>query len=241
MAGLFQLPVRVSGHNGFGVGKIRRMVRAETEAGPGASLRGEGGEKLRLENPVFMVAALRPRIGKQDENIGQLNGRGKRIEELTGFGFEKEEVGQFRAVAFTAGASDAVFEEVDADAKRVRMRRRISSQVMPMAAADLQRDAGARGGLKRIGQKRFQIGEARIAAGQVIGGANGIFHRAELAEGRAVAEAQSVGRCFYFHPATGRAEREDAFGRRQPLARAGRLKENALPCPIVLSTQTRPP
>lgn len=196
--GGIEFPVRVGGDGRVSVGIIGRVIRAEAEAGPGSGFRGERGEKLGLDDAVFVVTPFRPRIGKEDENVGQFGGGWERIEELAGLGFEEEEVGQFRAVAFAAGAGDAVFKEIDADAERLRVRSRVRREVVAVAAADLEREFGARFRAQRVGQKSFQAGETRVAAGEVVGGAGGIFHRAEVAEAHAVAEVQSERRGVLF-------------------------------------------
>lgn len=200
------------GNRRMSIDKVRLVVGAETETGSKDGLRCQIGEYFGLNDAVFVVTTLWPRIGKEDENVRQHGADRERVEKFASLCFEEEKVFEFSAVAFAAGASDPVFEEVDTDAERLRVRRCVCREKMPMAAADLKRERDAGFGLKCIGQIRFQAGEARVASGEIVGGAGRIFHRAELAEGAAVAEAQRVLRGVLFDPVV------------QPFARTGRPK-----------------
>jgi hypothetical protein len=128
------------------VGEVSGVVGAEVEAGEVRL--GQGGkavEKSGLEEAVFVVARLGPRVGKEDVNLGEARGGRQGVKELGGVGFEKIEIGQGGAVAFAQGALDALGKEVHAEAIKRGARRGEGGEEMSVPAAEFQHERGGRG------------------------------------------------------------------------------------------------
>ncbi len=146
-----QRPAGVIHHNLAGVAEIRFVIRAETKLRARNGSSRQGAHQGRLRHPVFPVTTLRPGIGKQqpDPRQADMNAIGgeslQRFHEESGLGLNPSDVAQSRAVGFTTRALQPVTQQIDANAKLMRMRRRVSREKMSMTTPDFERDAFVRG------------------------------------------------------------------------------------------------
>jgi hypothetical protein len=161
---------------GFGGGEIMGVVGAETQIGSSRGASCDCLQKIGLHEPVFVMTAFRPRIGKQHEDSLEDNLRRKCGDKLSGFGFEENEIGELGAIAFARGPFHAVAEQIEANAKLFWMRRRVIGEKMPMSRADFERDAWVCG--EQICQLVLEFIAAGVAAGDEFGGAGWIVHAA---------------------------------------------------------------
>ncbi len=161
---------------GLGGGEIGGVVGAEIEIGTGGGFGGEGVQKLRLHEAVFVVAAFGPRI-REKHKYALKNDRCRQCgDNFGGFGAEKNEVGEFGAVAFAQGAFDAVAEEIAADAKLGRMGGGVVGEEMAVSGTDFE--GNARMGGEEFAQLVVELGAAGVAVGDKFGGAGGRVHGA---------------------------------------------------------------
>lgn len=179
----------------MGGGEIGGVVRAKTEVGAGGGFVGERVEKLRLHEAVFVVAAFGPRIGKKHKYPLKNNMRRQRADDFGGFGSEKNEVGEFGAVAFAQGAFDAVAEKIAANAELGRVGSGVVGEEVAVPGTDFERDAWVR--REQFAQFVLELGATGVAVGDKFGGAGGSVHGARLSTaGRAGASPRSAGRRF---------------------------------------------
>ena len=173
-----ELPSRMRRHNRLRCGKVIRVVSAETKIRAGIGTRRERLQEGGLHDAIFVVAALRPRVGEEHKNPFQHDMRRKSRNELFRLGLHKGEIHELCAVALAQRALHAVAEEVDTKAKFSRMRRGVIGEVVSMARADLQCDACVRG--EQFSQGGLQGLAACGAMKDELGGAGGIVHDAPV-------------------------------------------------------------
>ena len=146
-------------------------------------------QNVGLHEPVFVVAAFGPRIWKQDKHSPKHDLRWQRGDELSGFGFEENEIGQLGAVAFAHSAFHSITNEIDANAKLCRMRCGVICKEMSVTGAYLERDAWVRS--EQIGQLMLESFTTGSAAGDELGGSGGMVHAYELADKRVGEKARN--------------------------------------------------
>ncbi len=163
------VPARVRSHRGTGIEKIGRVIRAKTKPCRGLSAGGEQIEKRGLDDAVFMMTPLRPRVGKKNKYVCKRDLGREAFEEFVGLGLIKEDVRETGAVALFFAAFDPVSDQIDTHTRNSGMSCTIGVEKMAMAAANLQRD---RGGLRRrrrhgmvLRELSAQSGHPRVAVG----------------------------------------------------------------------------
>jgi len=172
----------MAGDHLFSSGEIGRVVGAKTEIGPAFGAGSNGVKKACLHDPVFMVAAFRPRIGEKHKYTLKDHVRWQRRDAFFGFGFEKNEIGQLSPVAFSHSPFHAVAEQIDTEAKLLGMRRCIVGEEMPVPGADFERDARVCG--EQLCELMLQSRATGVAMGDEFSGAGGSVHGAGLRTGK---------------------------------------------------------
>ncbi|MDB6094168.1 MAG: hypothetical protein JWM32_1730 [Verrucomicrobia bacterium] len=134
------LPIGVSIDGGLGVAEVGFVVGPEMQASALPCPLCSCGQKLRLKDAVFLVAAFWPRIREKDIDIGKRYAGGQRIEKIERIGVEEMEVIEFGSVTFSNTALNSIQADVDADTNFVRMRDGVGGEEMPVTAADFPND-----------------------------------------------------------------------------------------------------
>ncbi len=121
-----------------------------------------------------MVTTFWPRVGKQNENIGDLGRLRKRVQKLERLRPQKNKIFESGSAAFSFGPFEAVDDDVNPDAKLVRARCRVRVEEMPVATADFEGDP--RMNPKNLGHLLVESGATFFRAREVREGASRIFH-----------------------------------------------------------------
>ena len=153
-----------------------RIVGTETQVGRWNAFRSQSVKSIGLHEPVFVMTAFWPRIGKEHKDALENNLWRQCGDEFGRFGLEENEVGELGAVAFARGTFHAITEQIEAEAKFCGMRLRVIGEEMPVTCADFERDAGVRD--EQIRQLLLEAGAAGVAMGDELGGAGGSVHAA---------------------------------------------------------------
>lgn len=111
------------------------MIGPEIEPGPLPHPAGDGVEKVRLQQPVLLMALFRPRIREKHPDFLKGNPRRKRVEEFQGVGAYKVTIGKIAALGFPEGPGNPIARQVDADTEAVRKFRGVTLEKMAMTAA----------------------------------------------------------------------------------------------------------
>lgn len=138
--------------------EILAVIRPEIQPRPLPHPAGDEFKKGGLQEAVLMMTFFGPRVGKQHPEFGKRDVRWQRIDQFASFGLDEVAVSELGALGLAVGSPDAVADQVHAQAKTLRMLRRVAREEMPVPAANLQRD----GGCGR--DKRGQLGAQRGAA-----------------------------------------------------------------------------
>lgn len=96
----------------------------------------DGFEKLRLHDPVFVVALLRPRIGKQDPDFLEGESARQLTEKLSRLALDENAVGEARPFALAARPGDALATDIDSDEETGRMCDCLCDEKVPVSAPD---------------------------------------------------------------------------------------------------------
>ena len=104
-------------------------------------VRGERKE-LRLDDAMFVMPELGPRIGEEDEQFGKLGVRRERFEKQCGLGLEEVEVGELCPIALAPGPRDAFAGQVHPDANVIRMGGGIRRQKVSVTASQFPDERG---------------------------------------------------------------------------------------------------
>jgi hypothetical protein len=205
-----------------------------------------------------MVAALGPRIGEKHENRPKTRVRRQSREEIKRLGVKKMQVGPRGAVPLADSPRDTLGAHVKAEAKLIWMRRSVGGEKMPVAAADFADEARRR--RQHAGERSAQVGAALGDQCEMRRAGGGGFH-GEYSQRKDASGAKRERGLENFPPAPpkypGTFSKSPRRMARTPQkrvpcpaghgkssqagARVGRLKKKAVPLPISLSTQTRPP
>jgi hypothetical protein len=132
----FPIGVRVENPGCFFM--VGLEIRAKINVRIGGGMFSQGAEKIALQDAVFVVPQLRPRIGKKDEDGAEHRPIRKRFKEKSRFGAQEKEIRQRRAVTFAQRAFDPVARHINSDANVFGMRRRIGRQKMPVSRTHFQ-------------------------------------------------------------------------------------------------------
>ena len=108
-------PVGVRRDDVAGLGDVRCVVGPEIHRRVGPAARGEPAEEGRLHQPVLVVPALGPGIGKEHEDLGERDALRQRGEEIIGIGVDEGEVLETGAVALPLRAADAIGRDVESE------------------------------------------------------------------------------------------------------------------------------
>ena len=129
------LPVRRGGKGGAGVEEIRMMIGAKMEPAFFRSVCGRARQELGLQDSMFVVTGLGPRIGKQDKQGRYPLAGGNGCKEEPGLGPDKMEIRQPRSIPLLGGAFHALADQIDSDTDRVAMCCSVGGEKVPMPAA----------------------------------------------------------------------------------------------------------
>lgn len=144
---------------------------------------GDLFQKSRSQDPVFVVPALRPRIGEKDVDRGKSGVWRQRGQEIDVIGLHEVRIRELGALALAFGALDSLPAYVDADAMLAAMSRGIGDQEMPVTAADLPDEF--RRGWKNPAKKIPQGAAALIDEGAMLGcAAKGLHGKSRAVCGR---------------------------------------------------------
>jgi hypothetical protein len=121
--------------------KVRAKVGAEIQAAIRDGLRRRDVQELGLYYPVFMMPCLRPRVGKQHENLSRSYIGWQGLKEQSSVGMDEVELAQARTLSLSSSATDPVAHDVYADAEISRMGLGVRREKMAMAAADFPSEA----------------------------------------------------------------------------------------------------
>lgn len=135
--------------------KIFHVIGPETKTRALPCPPGNGFKKTGLQQAVLVVAFFRPRIWKQNPDLGKGDGVGQGIDQFAGFGLDKVAVGELGAFGFAPGTPNPVADQVHADAEGLGMFRGVAREKVPVTRADFQDDDG------RGGDDRGQLGAQR--------------------------------------------------------------------------------
>jgi hypothetical protein len=138
------LPAFVRRKHPLGGQKIRCVISSKIQSAFGRGLFRRDGQKRRLNDPVLVMAQLRPWIRKQDENLGAPGAGRKRFEKQSRFGVEKVQVSELRAIALPLRARYSVARKIDPDALFAGMGFRVGSQKVAVAAPDFPNEVPVR-------------------------------------------------------------------------------------------------
>lgn len=130
------LPAGLLLQRGLCAFEVRREVRAEIQAGVLPHPRAQLIQKRRLENTVFVVTQLGPWVGEQNVNRRNCNGTGNCFEEKAGVSLDEMEALKSCPIPLTKRSCDTVARDVDPNTDLVGMGLGVSSEEVPMAAAD---------------------------------------------------------------------------------------------------------
>jgi hypothetical protein len=132
-----ELPVGVLLEDGRGAVEIILVVRPEIKARfPRGSCR-DGREETSVHHSVLVVAALRPRVRKEDKDGYEARFLRHDSQEILSVRADEMKLGELRALPLAMRADDPVRHDVDADAFQVGMGRGIGGKEMAVAASDL--------------------------------------------------------------------------------------------------------
>ena len=120
----------------LGIAEIRLIIRAKVKPGALPCPLGCGGQELGLHDAIFVMAAFRPGVGKEDVDCRESGLGWERIEKITGIGLDKVEVIQLGAITLTQAAINPIFADINAHADFGGMSGGVSSEKMAMSAAD---------------------------------------------------------------------------------------------------------
>jgi len=247
--------------NGPDLLKIILVVGPEEEPGPLPRPAGHGLEKPGLQQPVLVVPGLGPGIGKEHPNFLESDARRQREQELPGLRAQEVAVVQPRPVALLPAARKPLQAEIDANAEPLRKLGRIAHEEMAMATAHFphnrtrRRQEGHDVGAKRGAAARDDVEELRaeIHAGNSDAGWRQIKpDHVIAAEGRrqarwSAASGRAMRDSFWatrpevgFHPPAAQARLSWRVALPAGVFRGSRMMM-AVPFPVSLSAQTRPP
>ena len=129
-------PLRMVAHRAPRVIKIGLMIRAEKQLCVGTHPRSQEGEEFWLNDAVFVMALLRPWIGKQNEDRRNHRFQGKRFQEQPRLCVQKMELLKAGAIALTVRPLDPLADDVDSNAHLIGMHRGIGREKMPVPGPD---------------------------------------------------------------------------------------------------------
>lgn len=132
--------------------KVRLEIRAEIKRSAAFRPGGDRIEKRRLDEAVFVMPTLGPRIRKQNENGREVFFGGERGEEFVRFREQEKKIRQSLTVSLPRRTFDPVANDVDAHANPFGMCSGICGEKMAMTASDLQEEGLAR---REKSAKRF--------------------------------------------------------------------------------------
>src|ERR1700679_1618197 len=138
------LPIRMVAQSGRDVAEVRLVVRPEEKSGPLLGPTGRSGEKLRFHHAVLVMAPLRPRIWKQDEDLCEPRSLGHRSEEVVRISANEMQIFEPGPCALALRARYPVRHDVHAYAVLARMRLRIGREEVAMATSHLPDEARRR-------------------------------------------------------------------------------------------------
>ena len=147
--------MRGDGFNSFV--EVGFVIGAKKKAAPLPCPRSQLTKKLRLEEPVLVMAFLRPGVGEEHINIKQPDADGQFMEKITRLATEELQITQACAIPLVQRLHDPLETQVDPHAELVGVRGGIGNKEVAVAAADLKhetrprcrqyrRDLGAQGG-----------------------------------------------------------------------------------------------
>jgi len=117
--------------------KIFLVVGAKIEGGVFPGSCSDRVEKLRLEQAVFMVSFLWPRIGKQRPYFRQRVSGREGVQKFAGLSPEEMTVGQTGAIPFATTFFEAFKPEINADAKFLRKCSSVTNEKVTVPASNL--------------------------------------------------------------------------------------------------------
>ena len=120
----------------FRIAEIRLVVRAKVKPRALSCPPGCGGQEVRLHDAVFVMAALGPRVGKEEIDRGKAGAGRQGIEKIAGIGLDELEIFELSTIAFPQPAIDPIFADIDPDAYLGRMGGSVSRQKVAMSTAD---------------------------------------------------------------------------------------------------------
>lgn len=120
---------------GAGLREVGREIGPKKKPGALPCPAGDLFQKSRSQDPVFVVPALRPRIGEKDIDRGKSGVRRQGGQEIDVIGLHEVCVRELGALALAFGALDSLPAYVDAYAMLAAMSRGIGDQEMPVTAA----------------------------------------------------------------------------------------------------------
>ncbi len=131
----------------MGPGEILRMVGAEMERRTRERAFGQQTQETGLEQAVFVMPALGPRIGEQDQYSRQAHRPRQRLKEFKRLSTDEKQVLYSSTVTLAIRAGESVQDDIDTQAELIGMCLRVRREVVPMPAADLQSKTGNAGQL----------------------------------------------------------------------------------------------
>ena len=120
--------------------EILIMIGAEINSRAIRGMAVEFVEKRGLEEAVFVMPFLRPRIREEDKHLSEFHGGGQDFQKETGVGSKEVKTSRFCAHLFAVGAFDATGVDVDSDADDPWIGLCVGDQEVPVATAEFAYD-----------------------------------------------------------------------------------------------------
>ena len=136
------LPVGMLADDQLGVAKVGLMVCAKVQPGALPCPFRRVGQEFGLQDAVFMMPALWPRIGKQNKDGGEGRVSRERIKKVEGIGANEVKIGQLGAVALANPSFDSIQTDIHSDAEVRGMSRGIGREKVTVSTANLPDKGG---------------------------------------------------------------------------------------------------